>query len=56
MQVGRYQIEKAKSGFLHIPLPVCIETPFVLEVPESEKYYQSSNSAKRCGYYEEEEK
>lgn len=35
IQVGRYQIEKAKSGVLHVALPVHIETPFVLDVPDN---------------------
>lgn len=35
IQVGRYQIKKAESGVLHITLPMHIETPFVLDVPEN---------------------
>lgn len=35
IRVGRYQIKKAESGVLHISLPVHIETPFVLDVPEN---------------------
>lgn len=35
IQIGRYKIEKAESGVLHIALPVRIETPFVLDVPKN---------------------
>lgn len=35
IQVGRYQVKKAKSGVLHIALPVHIETPLTLDVPEN---------------------
>lgn len=37
LQVGSYQIKKAESGVLHIALPVCIKTPFVLDVPDDVK-------------------
>lgn len=34
IEVGRAQIKKEKTGVLHIALPIQIETPFVLDVPD----------------------
>lgn len=34
IEVGRAQIKKEETGVLHIALPIQIETPFVLDVPD----------------------